>query len=122
MHLRADNGYWSLPGGAIEIGETVSEAIIREVREETGYDVLMEGLVGIYSDPRHVIAYADGEVRQQFSVCFSCLIIKGAAAISVESKDVRLFSKEELEGISIHPANRLRLTDFFSLSPKPILR
>jgi ADP-ribose pyrophosphatase YjhB (NUDIX family) len=72
LHLREDNGYWSFPGGGIEVGETIIDATIREVREETGFTVEPQNLVGIYSDPHHVIAYSDGEVRQQFSICFAC--------------------------------------------------
>ncbi len=67
---RTDNGLWALPGGAQDIGESVVQAAQREVREETGLAVEITGLSGIYSDPRHVIAYGDGEVRQEFSLCF----------------------------------------------------
>ena len=67
---RTDNDRWALPGGEVELGESVSRAVIREVHEETGIDVEITGLVGIYSDPKHIIAYDDGEVRQQFSLCF----------------------------------------------------
>src|SRR5262245_3038067 len=65
LQRRADNGLWALPGGVVEVGESVAQAVVREVKEETGLDVEPVGLVGVYSDPRHVIAYADGEVRQQ---------------------------------------------------------
>ena len=51
---RTDNGNWALPGGAIELRESVAEAAIRETLEETGVKVEVTGLAGIYSDPRHV--------------------------------------------------------------------
>ena len=71
MVHRTDNDLWSVPGGAMDIGESISEAVVREVKEETGVDVEVTGLVGIYTNPKHVMAYDDGEVRQQFSVCFT---------------------------------------------------
>ncbi|WUI74722.1 hypothetical protein OHS81_12710 [Streptomyces sp. NBC_00400] len=60
-----------------------------EVKEETGLDVEITGLVGAYTDPRHVIAYADGEVRRQFNVCFTARVAGGQLAISDESTELR---------------------------------
>ena len=54
----------------MDLGESVADAAVREVEEETGVRVEVTGLVGIYTDPGHVMAYDDGEVRQEFSVCF----------------------------------------------------
>src|SRR6266536_3535127 len=62
---RSDNALWSIPGGAMEVGERIAETVVREVGEETGLEVVHEAIVGIYSNPRHVIEYAEGEVRQQ---------------------------------------------------------
>ena len=70
---RTDNGLWSLPGGGQEVGESVAETAVRETREETGIRVEVFGMVGVYSDPGHVIEYSDGEVRQQFSLCFRAI-------------------------------------------------
>ena len=67
---RVDNDRWALPGGQVEVGERVAETVVREVREETGIEVEVLGLTGVYSDPKHVIAYDDGEVRQQFALSF----------------------------------------------------
>jgi ADP-ribose pyrophosphatase YjhB (NUDIX family) len=65
LQRRTDSGNWALPGGAMDIGETLAESVIREVKEETGFDVRIERIVGIYSDPGHVFAYDDGGVRQE---------------------------------------------------------
>jgi hypothetical protein len=64
---RADTRH---PSRAQEIGETISQTVTREVQEETGVNVQVTGLIGIYSDPEHVIAFTEGEVRQEFSICF----------------------------------------------------
>jgi 8-oxo-dGTP pyrophosphatase MutT (NUDIX family) len=54
----------------MELAESLGDCAIREFREETGYDIFLTGSGGIYSDPKHVFAYDDGEVRQEFSMCF----------------------------------------------------
>ncbi|MFD7903851.1 NUDIX domain-containing protein [Kitasatospora sp. NPDC059747] len=64
LERRSDNGRWGMPGGGLEIGENLPGAVVREVREETGIEVEVIGLVGTYSDPGHVIEFSDGEVRQ----------------------------------------------------------
>ena len=73
----------------MDFGETIAQTAVREVREETGLDVEIDGIVGIYSDPRHVIEYSDGEVRQQFNICFGARLIDGTLRRSDESTDVR---------------------------------
>ena len=63
---RSDNGYWSLPGGFVEIGESVAAAARREVAEETGYAVEIGRLVGVYSDPvSQVVDYGDKKGRSK---------------------------------------------------------
>lgn len=114
LHLRTDNQLWSVPGGRIEIGESVADAVTREVREETGFEVEPQYIVGVYSDPRNRIAYDDGEVRQQFSVCVACRLAGGELDPDGESLDVRWADKSELDGLEISPSIRLRIDDYLS--------
>jgi ADP-ribose pyrophosphatase YjhB (NUDIX family) len=112
LHRRRDNEAWALPGGALEFGESLTGCIVREVKEETGYDVEVIGLVGTYSDPRHVFAYDDGEVRQEFSICFLCRVVGGELAVSDESHDVAWFVPADVEALPMVEAIRLRITDY----------
>ena len=121
LQRRIDSGNWALPGGAMDIGETLAESAIREVREETGFDVRIERIVGIYSDPGHVFAYDDGEIRQEFSICMACTITGGSLSVSSESTDVRFFPPEDIPGIQIHESILIRIRDYLS-SQSPVLR
>src|SRR6185312_5958407 len=109
MIKRSDNGYWAVPGGAQDIGESVIDAVKREVAEETGIVVEVVHLTGIYSDPRHVIAYDNGEVRQEFSLCFRAKPVGGSLRMSAEATKVQWVSPEQLDSLKIHPSMRLRI-------------
>ncbi|WP_433547645.1 NUDIX hydrolase [Streptomyces sp. CA-294286] len=109
LQRRSDSGKWALPGGGMEMTDSLPGAAVREVREETGLDVEITGLVGTYTDPRHVIAYTDGEVRRQFNVCFRARIVGGTLSISDESTELRWVSPDDLAGLDMHHTQRLRL-------------
>lgn len=107
---KVDNDLWALPGGGHDAGESISDTVIREVREETGLDVEVVRLVGTYTDPRHVMAYDDGEVRQQFSMCFEARWAGGAPREDgSETKEVRWVSPADLDQLNIHGSMRLRI-------------
>ncbi|WP_328386784.1 NUDIX domain-containing protein [Streptomyces sp. NBC_00400] len=106
---KTDNDLWALPGGGHDVGESVAQTVIREVKEETGISVAVEDIIGLYTDPQHVMAYDDGEVRQQFSICFHARPIGGTLRTSSESKEVRWVSPTDLDKLDIHPSMRLRI-------------
>ncbi|MGW4499496.1 NUDIX domain-containing protein [Micromonospora sp. NPDC004336] len=118
---RTDNGLWSLPGGGQEIGESVAETAVRETQEETGVRVDVTGMVGVYSDPAHVVAYSDGEVRQQFSLCFRAVPAGGELTPSDESRQVRWVARDELGALKIHPSTLLRITHGYEDRPQPYI-
>jgi ADP-ribose pyrophosphatase YjhB (NUDIX family) len=121
LQRRSDNALWSIPGGAMEPGESIAQTVVRGVKEETGLDVEPEALVGIYSNPHHVIEYADGEVRQQFSVCFACRIVGGELAVSEESTEVGFFAPAEIEAMPMHESIRLRIRHYLEHRPQPVV-
>jgi 8-oxo-dGTP pyrophosphatase MutT (NUDIX family) len=110
LQRRADSGNWSAPGGVMDVGETLAQAAVREVKEETGLDIEITGLLGIYTDPRHVIEYtSNGEVRQEFVVAFTGRVTGGELEISDESTELRWVDLNDVDALPMHETARLRL-------------
>ena len=90
MIRRSDNENWAVPGGAIDLGESMTQAAIRETKEESGIDCEITGLVGIYTDPKHIILYtSNGEARQEFSILLTARPVGGTPTPSDETTEVR---------------------------------
>lgn len=106
---RTDNSLWALPGGAQDFGEYIAETVARETREESGIEVEATGIIGVYTNPNHLVEYSNGEVRQQFSLCFKARYITGEPTPSDESSEVRWIPQTELDSLPIHPSMRLRI-------------
>jgi ADP-ribose pyrophosphatase YjhB (NUDIX family) len=121
MIRRTDNDKYAIPGGGQDVGETLTQAVIREIEEETGIHVEVTGLIGLYSNPNHVIAYDDGEVRQEFSICFRAQPLGGELRTSNESKEVHWVEPDHLPDLDIHPSIRLRIEHGLSNRSEPYI-
>lgn len=111
---RADDGYWELPGGRVEVGESASAAAVREVGEEAGVAIKVTGLAGVYTDPGHVLAYPhEGKICQQFAVCFHAVapVVQDARSDHHETTAAAWFTPGQAVQLPMHPAMRQRLTN-----------
>jgi 8-oxo-dGTP diphosphatase len=97
---RGDGRGWSLPGGMMEPGERIAEAVVREVWEETGLEVEPVRLVGVYSDPAHThITFPNGDEVHFVSSTFACRVVGGRLRPDGdESLEVAYFAPEALPG------------------------
>jgi len=122
MICRTDNDNWALPGGAIDLGESLTDAAVRETKEETGIDTEITGLVGIYTNPRHVIEYtSDGEVRQEFSIVLAARPTGGTPAPSNESSQVVWVAADMVPDLQMHPSMRQRIEHYLRQLSEPYL-
>jgi ADP-ribose pyrophosphatase YjhB (NUDIX family) len=119
---RSDNGRWCLPGGATDPGESVEETCVREVREETGLDVRVTRLVGVYSSPNMVVEYADGNRWQIISLVFEAEVVGGQLVLSDETTAFGYFSRSEMETIDIMEHHAERIADAYAQVERAFVR
>jgi ADP-ribose pyrophosphatase YjhB (NUDIX family) len=119
---RSDNDNWAVPGGAIDLGESLTQAAVRETKEETGIDCEITGLVGIYTDPKHVILYtSNGEARQEFSIVLTAAHVEGRPTTSSESSQVRWVSRDSLKNYQMDRSMRGRIGHYLAGRSSPYL-
>lgn len=106
LEKRSDCGMWGLPGGRIEPGESVTEAAVREVKEETGLNVEITRLLGVYSEPEsHIVTFLDnGDVVHLVDILLEAKIISGELSISSESEALHFFNPTALPSDIVPPA------------------
>ncbi|WP_239093064.1 NUDIX hydrolase [Paractinoplanes abujensis] len=93
-------------------GESLPDTAVRETAEETGIDVEITGLVGIYTDPRRVILYtSNNEARQEFSVVFTGRPIGGIPTTSEESTEVRWVPPADISSLVSYSMGVNRASD-----------
>ena len=119
---RTDNGNWAVPGGGMDLGESITQTAVRETQEETGITCEVTGLVGIYTSPRHVILYtSNGEVRQEFSIVFTARPTGGELRPSSESSEPQWVSPAAIPDLPMHPSMRQRIQHYLDKQPEPYL-
>ncbi|GMA49224.1 DNA mismatch repair protein MutT [Alicyclobacillus contaminans] len=123
LQRRADVGLWGIPSGHVEPGETVVNAAVREVLEETGLRTRVKRLIGVYSDPQsQVFKYTNGRVVHFVTVCFEMAIVGGTLhSNSGESLDVRFYPVDALPD-DILPMHPRWLEDALAKSGAPFVR
>ena len=119
---RADNGQWCLPGGRMESGESVAEACEREVLEETGLNVRVKRLVGVYSHPDQLVVYPDGKKAHIVALHFEAEIIGGELGLSNETTDFGYFTLQELEGLEFLGRHKERILDTLEKQPEALIK
>jgi 8-oxo-dGTP diphosphatase len=96
---RSGEGTWGLPGGGVEPGETWEQATLRECREETGWEISLHGLLGIYSDPAtQTHRYPDGAAAHFLGVVFLGSPLRQAGEPDGEASELGWFALDELPG------------------------
>ncbi len=111
LEKRSDCGIWGLPGGRIEAGESINQAAVREIEEETGLTVKITRLIGVYSEPaERIVTYPDNIVHL-VDIFLEAKVISGELTRSEESEELRFFHPSDLPD-EVVPPGRVPLQDF----------
>lgn len=105
---RTDNGLWCIPGGHVDLGETLAEACLRELFEETGLKAEVVKLVGVYSDQENSLHIAQGLDWHTVRVSFLCRVQSGVIRPSEETSEIRYFNPAQLPPLITDHARRIK--------------
>lgn len=97
---RADNGFWCLPGGCHDLGETPKDCAERECREESGYEVEVTDLLGVYSSNCYTYVNYPWKENQFCHVLYRARLVGGNALTSHETTQIKWFSENEIPPLS----------------------
>lgn len=118
---REDNGHWCLPGGHVEPGESVTEACQREVLEETGLEIRVRRLVGVYSNADLLVVYPGGQKFQIVVLSFEADVIGGSPRLSPETTGFGYFDLDQMAGLQMHGRHRERVEHALLNRASPIV-
>lgn len=111
MLKRKDNGMWTLPGGTMELDESLTDCAIREVQEESGLKVCISDILGTYTDPDIRIAYSDGEVRREFTIVYLGQVLETSVVIDEESTGYQWISLKDALTLPMAESQKRRIAD-----------
>ena len=104
---RRDTGQWGLPGGKVEIDESLEQALRKEVREETGLEIASFALFGTFSDPSRIGHFVDGNVVRFIVLAYTVQIDDfSTLQCSEESLELGFFSRTEIADLDVVPTGR----------------
>ena len=115
LQKRADKGTWGLPGGALELGESALEALVREFYEETGVEVRLEKLLNVYT--KYSDSYPNGDEAQVLTILY---LVSSETSISInfftsdETLELGFFDHSDIQNIAIvNQQHQDMINDFF---------
>jgi ADP-ribose pyrophosphatase YjhB (NUDIX family) len=124
LQRRTDNGQWGLPGGFMELEETVQDTARREVFEETGLHLEKLDLFGVYSGPDYDKTFSNGDQVSMVQFIFTCKDFKGEVDLvesNPESMDIQFFPLNELPK-NLFSDHKAFFIDLFSDEERPIIK
>lgn len=111
MLHRKDNSKWTLPGGTLELNESMIDCAVREVQEECGLKVSIQDILGTYTDPDIRIAYSDGEVRREFTIVYIGNVSEMNVTIDGESRGYKWVLLSEAQSLPMAESQKSRIAD-----------
>lgn len=121
---RTDNGRWCLPGGGMDPGEELAETCVREMKEETGLDVQVKRLIGLYSSPHYIAWYnnGSGDKVQIVSAVFEVELLGGELTLSDETTEFGYYSQAEIKSLDFLENQLNRVADAFAQQDAAFIR
>lgn len=108
---RRDNGKWTMPGGTLEFGETLTACALREIKEETGLEIEIADIIGTYTDPDVRIEYSDGEVRREFTIVYAGAVKGGRVSLDEESSAYQWVDLSDAQALDMAASQKRRIND-----------